>query len=265
MTHDGTWIPRCRTILLYDYVLDANRMKLETPVPHAGSDERIKMPVISEGVGQSLGEIRSLSRFLRVMYDACAVQRNLYHECKVLHRNISDHNIMVAPPGRGFKTRSDGSYYGSVHYINQMLASDRNVKPELACLVIDSDSCADVEQLQTLEEQSGTSKCIARSIALGKPFETDVFPSTLRSMPTLEGRPLELYKSTDEAGYMKYTDAVQIRNSLPIACQAEHRHQLFHDAESTFWVIAWTLACAAPKHYEEENKWPAALNRFVLA
>ncbi|KAG8709039.1 hypothetical protein FRC08_018571 [Ceratobasidium sp. 394] len=84
-------------------------------------------------------------------------------------------------------------------------------------------------------------------------------------MPTLEGRSLELYKSIDEAGYMKYTEAVQIRNSLPVACQAEHRHQLFHDAESTFWVIAWTLACAAPKHYEEENKWPAALNRFVLA
>ncbi|KAG8709040.1 hypothetical protein FRC08_018572 [Ceratobasidium sp. 394] len=125
MTHGGTWVPGCRAISLHDYVLDANRKRLETPVLHAGSDRRIKMSVISEGVGQSLGETRSLSRFLRVMYDACVVQRNLYHECKGLHRNISDYNIMVAPIGPGFKTRSDGSYYGGVHYINQRLASDR--------------------------------------------------------------------------------------------------------------------------------------------
>ncbi|KAG9080019.1 hypothetical protein FRC06_007173 [Ceratobasidium sp. 370] len=87
----------------------------------------------------------------------------------------------------------------------------------------------------------------------------------MQTMPTLEGRSLELYKSIDEAEYTRYTELVQERARVAVAPQAEHKHQLFHDAESTFWVTAWTLARSAPKDYKEEKTWPPVLNRFVMA
>ncbi|KAG9080020.1 hypothetical protein FRC06_007174 [Ceratobasidium sp. 370] len=112
------------TILFYGYVLDSSRKRLETTVLQPEAGRRAKMRLVSEDIGQPLETIESLSHFLRVMYDACVVQRNLYRKCRILHRDISDNNIMVAPTDPEFKKHCDGEYYDSVKYINQILAKD---------------------------------------------------------------------------------------------------------------------------------------------
>ncbi|KAG9090909.1 hypothetical protein FRC06_000830, partial [Ceratobasidium sp. 370] len=99
------------TILYYDYVLNAERRMLETTVLRPNGGRRAKMPLTWKDVGRPLEDITSLSHFLRVMYDACVVQRNLYRKCKILHRDISDSNIMVAPTDSRFKEYCDGDYF----------------------------------------------------------------------------------------------------------------------------------------------------------
>ncbi|KAG8732364.1 hypothetical protein FRC10_000971 [Ceratobasidium sp. 414] len=272
--HDGAHIPGLMTILFYGYVLDSNRKRLETTVLHPEVGQRAKMRLISEDVGQPLKEVKSLSQFLCVMYDACVVQRNLYRKCKILHRDISDSNIMVAPTDLEFKKHCDGKCYDGVKYLNQILAKDINVKPEPACLVVDLGNGADLSQLDDNAEalaertirnivRSGTPKFIARSVSRGKLLPGEGYPTNQKAMPILEGRALELYKFSNEAEYTKYTEAVQERAHVDISSQVKHKHQLFHDAESTFWVTAWTLACSAPRDYIREEAWPEELDWFV--
>ncbi|KAG9099495.1 hypothetical protein FRC06_005209 [Ceratobasidium sp. 370] len=272
--HDGTHIPGLMTILFYGYVLDSSRKRLETTVLQPEAGRRAKTRLISGDIGQPLENIESLSHFLRVMYDACVadaqeVQRNLYRKCRILHRDISDNNIMVAPTDPEFKKHCDGEYYDSVKYINQILAKDGNVKPEPACLVVDLGNGADLKQIDDNQEargeRTGTPKFIARSVSLGEPLSSHTHPTDRLTMPILEGRALELYKPSNEAEYTKYTDAVQNHAGIDVTSGIEHKHQLFHDAESTFWVVAWTLARSAPTGYEEEKQWPPALHRFVMA
>ncbi|KAG8732362.1 hypothetical protein FRC10_000969 [Ceratobasidium sp. 414] len=267
-------------ILSYGYVLDANREGLETTVRHPKAGRKTKMRLISEDIGQSLEEVKSLSQFLRVMYDACVgeshitlqnpwagvpkVQRNLYRKCQVLHRDINDNNIMVAPTDLEFKKHCGGKCYGGVKYLNQILAKDINAKSEPACLVVDVGDGANLNQIdenaKALAGRTGTPKFIARAVSQGDLLS--YLPGGL-AMPTLEGRALELYKFSNEAEYTKYTEAVQERAHVPATPQVEHKHQLFHDAESTFWVIAWTLARSAPGDYRKEETWPPRLIRFV--
>ncbi|KAG8739140.1 hypothetical protein FRC10_006110 [Ceratobasidium sp. 414] len=264
--HHEAHIPGLMTILFYGYVLDASRRRLETTVLQP-EGRRAKMRLISEDVGLPLEGITSLSHFLRVMYDACVVQRNLYRKCGILHRDISDNNIMVAPSNPQFKKHCDGSYFDNVKYINQILAGDRDVKPEPACLVIDLGNGADlgqVDNVKVLTERTGTPKFIARSVSYGELLSGEYYSSAPLAMPKLEGRSLELYKSKNEAEYTKYTEMVQQRPYDDAAPpKVEHKHQLFHDAESTFWVTAWVLARSAPTDYKKETKWPVNLGTFI--
>ncbi|KAG8739141.1 hypothetical protein FRC10_006111 [Ceratobasidium sp. 414] len=241
---------------------------MEKPAMLQPGGRRIKMRLILEDVGQPLEDITSLSHFLRVMYDACAVQRNLYRKYGILHRDINDHNIMVAPTNPQLKKYRDGSYHDGVKYINQILSNDRNVMPEPACLVVDlGNGLGQIDNnVGVLAERTGTPKFIARSVSCGELLSSEDFGSDRLAMPKLEGRSLELYKSKAETEYTKYTEMVQQRpydNATPP--EVEHKHQLFHDAESTFWVIAWVLARSAPTDYKKETQWPVKLGAFVRA
>ncbi|EUC54072.1 kinase domain protein [Rhizoctonia solani AG-3 Rhs1AP] len=88
----------------------------------------------------SLSKTPTLLEFLKVMYDACVAQRNL-HRRGILHRDINDSNIMMAPKdnGRYYEDCVDG--YDDVKYVNQVLDPKQSPKP--ACLVIDLGHSAD--------------------------------------------------------------------------------------------------------------------------
>ncbi|KAG8726736.1 hypothetical protein FRC11_014585, partial [Ceratobasidium sp. 423] len=104
---------------------------------------RYKMRMMTRDIRRSLGEICSLRQFLCVMYDACAVQRNLYRKCRILHRDISDGNIMLAPDVDEYQKRcAEG--YAHVKFVNQVLAKNKDCKPKPECLVIDLGNGADL-------------------------------------------------------------------------------------------------------------------------
>jgi hypothetical protein len=102
----------------------------------------------------------------------------------------------------------------------------------------------------------GTPKFIARSVAAGKLLEYPQYRTADATMPELHGRALDLYQSQSQAGnqYQTYIESVK-GGTDPQETEAEKlpfSHKLFHDAESTFWVIAWTLARSAGQGYETE-------------
>ncbi|KAJ1310594.1 hypothetical protein OPQ81_009125 [Rhizoctonia solani] len=197
------------------------------------------MRMITKDIGRPLEDVRSLRQFLCVMYDSCVVQRNLYRKCRILHRDISDANIMIAPDTDEYRQRcAEG--YAAVKFVNQVLAKCKDAKPNPACLVIDLGNGADlkVERGQNeLTVRTGTPKFIARSISCGRLLDPDDFDSHTAKMPSMEGTLGDYSQFMHTAGY-EVLDASEAATQS----QVKFTHRLFHDAESTFWVIAWALA-----------------------
>ncbi|CAE7115360.1 unnamed protein product [Rhizoctonia solani] len=222
------------------YVPDANGSPIRTMNPNPpGSTtplpNRFKMRMVTEEIGLPLEGVHSLRKFLCAMYDACVVQRNLYRKSCILHRDISDKNIMFAPGTSAYRKRNQEDY-AEVKFVNQVLAKNKSIAPDPACLVIDLGNGADLtvkRGTDTLTERTGTPKFIARSVSSG---ELLGYPNYEAKMPPIEG----LLADYDE---LMHTTKYQFPDSPGSATQSEveFAHRLFHDAESTFWVIAWTL------------------------
>ncbi|CAE6517901.1 unnamed protein product [Rhizoctonia solani] len=239
----------------HGYVLDQTGKPIRTTCfnPKSGEEDapgRFKMRMVTDEIGQPLEGVHSLYKFLCAMYDACAVQRNLYRKCKILHRDISDKNIMFAPGMGAYQKRNRGGY-AEVKFVNQVLAKDEHVDPAPECLVIDLGNGADLEVVRgtdTLTERTGTPKFIARSVSYGKLLCKRTFSSKEIVMPLVEGV---------LADYHHFMHATEYRVDTPGSAtrpEAKFAHQLFHDAESTFWVIAWTLARSIKAGSEQESE-----------
>ncbi|KAB5587916.1 hypothetical protein CTheo_8643 [Ceratobasidium theobromae] len=234
-----------------------------------GGTIKERMGLVTPNIGQPLDKITSLRQLLCVMYDVCALQRNLYRKANILHWDISDINIMEVPKEdlESYERCTEG--YDGVKYINQVLAKDREVKPKPACLIIAlGNHCADrmliVEGAKMPAAQTGAPKFIACSISSGKVFRHFIPSENL--MPKLEGRALELYDFLNETQYEWFNRAIDDAPLLDRKSPTlQFRHQLFHDAESVFWVIAWTLTRSMRPSPEAEVEWHSDLKAFTHA
>ncbi|KAG8732403.1 hypothetical protein FRC11_013902 [Ceratobasidium sp. 423] len=187
------------------------------------------------------------------MYDACAVQRNLYRKCRILHRDISDGNIMLAPDTGEYQKRC-AEDYAHVKFVNQVLAKNKDCKPKPECLVIDLGNGADLNterDRDVLTERTGTPRFIARSVSSGGLLDPKTFKSAGVDLPpTTESL-------SDYREYMHTSEYDTLKSSGPATqSQVKFAHQLFHDAESTFWVIVWTLARSVKEGSQQEETHP---------
>ncbi|KEP49489.1 putative kinase domain protein [Rhizoctonia solani 123E] len=191
------------------------------------------------------------------MYDACAVQRNLYRKSQILHRNISDESIMFAPDTNEYR-ECNRKGYAEVKFANQVLSKDRSVGPEPRCWVIGLGNGADLKAERdrgALTERTGTPKFIARSVSSGELLDKGL-SSTDIDIPPMEGTLAEYLR------FMHTTEYQHGSRSSATQSEVEFSHRLFHDAESTFWVIAWTLARSVGEGSELKEKPHAHFRRF---
>lgn len=235
----------------HGYVLDEAERRIRTIGNQFGSDGvetdgRYKMRLLTKDIGRALDTVQSLRQFLSVMYDACAVQRNLYRKCRILHRDISDGNIMVAPETEEYRT-SCARGFAEVKFVNQVLARDKSCEPAPTCLVIDLGNGANLKAARDkLRERTGTPRFIARSVSSGVLLDAEDFDSQSVTMPPIE--------ELGDYGEFMHSTEYQINNpDLDTESGKNFAHRLFHDAESTFWVIAWTLARSARQGSQEET------------
>ncbi|QRV78874.1 hypothetical protein RhiJN_06889 [Ceratobasidium sp. AG-Ba] len=259
------------TVQAHGYVLDEDGQRISTTRFGQGpgqqpANPRYKMRLLTNDVGRPLQHIRTLHEFLCVMYDACVVQRNLYKKCKILHRDISDGNIMLAPDASEYRNRC-ATGYAEVKFVNQVLSEDPNEKPNPACILIDLGNGADLNDKQhceVLAERTGTPKFIARSISRGKLLDPFKHKTAGAEMPKLAGKALDLYqRATDQ--YERYNDAIEYDTKPSTELQVDFRHRLFHDAESTFWVITWMLVRSCKRGSPIETSWNPDLRGFMQA
>lgn len=92
-----------------------------------------------------------------------------------------------------------------------------------------------------------------------------MYRSDFAKMPKLDGRAAQLYKSISGSEYDHFNQTIAENPPPDRKPDIEFAHRLFHDAESTFWVIAWCLARYAPKDYLLETKWTSDFRSFLFA
>ncbi|CUA69696.1 hypothetical protein RSOLAG22IIIB_08622 [Rhizoctonia solani] len=140
--------------------------------------------------------------------------------------------------------------------------------PRPACMIIDFGNNIelglDVSVPRVLQERRGLPKFIARSIfKRGVLHPTTYMPDGV-TMPRLYNRSLEIYATVDNTEYEQFNQSVdQNPPHLSDPPEPNFAYRLFHDAESTFWVIALFLAHAAPKGYQIETEWNRNFRIFV--
>ncbi|KAL5633576.1 hypothetical protein ACGC1H_003905 [Rhizoctonia solani] len=246
----------------HGYVLDETGTPIRTTRfnPKSGTEEargRFKMRTVTSEIGQPLEGVHSLHKFLCAMYDACAVQRNLYRKCKIMHRDISDKNIMFAPDTDAYRERNREGY-AEVKFVNQVLAKDESAKPAPQCLMVDLGNGADLgveHGLDALTERIGTPKFIARSVSSGEVLSVKAFSSAGVELAQIEGVLTDCYQFMHTTEYQaEVGDSPSSTPPETTLAEAKFAHQLFHDAESTFWVIAWTLARSIKTGSEQEKE-----------
>ncbi|CUA72856.1 hypothetical protein RSOLAG22IIIB_10368 [Rhizoctonia solani] len=247
--HQGKPLPGLMVVDCHGFVLNENQERLTTAGPDLG---RHKMRLVTKDIGRPLETVRSLRQFLCVMYDACVVQRNMYRKCGILHRDISDSNIMVAPIGDEYHTRCKGSLLG-VKYVNQVLQKDgEQPDPAPECLVIDLGNGADLKMARKndeLTDRAGTPKFIARSVSSGELLSPYDYSSVGVSLPS----PGEIRDYVHRMHTTEYRHEIPPTPNSTAQPEARFTHQLFHDAESTFWVIVWTLVRSTSGNREEKS------------
>ncbi|CAE6413314.1 unnamed protein product [Rhizoctonia solani] len=244
-------LPGLMVVDSHGFVLDENRERLTTAGPDRG---RHKMRLVTKDIGRPLETVRSLRQFLCVMYDACVVQRNLYRKCRILHRDISDSNIMVAPAGDEYHKRCEGTgSHVEVKFVNQVLQKDgKEPDPAPECMVIDLGNGADLKiarKNDELTDRTGTPKFIARSVSSGELLESDDYSSENVSLPS----PPEIRDYVHRMHTTEYQRDIPPTPNSTAQPEAKFAHQLFHDAESTFWVIVWTLVRSTSGNREEKR------------
>ncbi|CUA67870.1 hypothetical protein RSOLAG22IIIB_03302 [Rhizoctonia solani] len=245
--HEGGALAGLMRVYAHRHVLNESKERVTTAAHQFGLDQRReKMRLVTEDIGRPLETVQSLRQFLSVMYDACALQRNLYRKCGILHRDISDRNIMLAPVGEDYRFRGG---YAEVKFLNQVLQADDKAGPEPTCLVIDLGNGADLNVPRAgdqLRQRTGTPKFIARSVSSGMPLDRENRGTTGVLLPSTDG--------INE--YIHRMHTTEYQHEFPNArteTGQQFAHQLFHDAESTFWVIAWTLVRSASQGYQGEQ------------
>ncbi|CAE6420263.1 unnamed protein product [Rhizoctonia solani] len=214
--HKGSRLPGLMSVHFHGYVPDGIGMRVRTTCldPEKTAGGRYKVRMVTKDIGCPLEGVCSLREFL-------------------------DGNIMFAPRTDEFRERCTGGYV-EVKFANQVLAKDKDAQPEPACLVIDLGNGADLKvkrDRDALTERTGTPKFLARPVSSGELLPKDDFNSQGVDMPPTKG-PLADYSQFMHANeYQLYSHPGPA--SEP---DVEFSHRLFHDAESTFWVIVWTLA-----------------------
>ncbi|CAE6434390.1 unnamed protein product [Rhizoctonia solani] len=261
--HKGENLAGLMTVHSYGYVTNNGNPIRTThlnPESVGQASGRYKMRMMTKDIGRSLGEARSLRKFLCAMYDACAVQRNLYRKCRILHRDISDGNIMLAPDTDEYRKRC-AKGYAHVKFVNQVLAKNKECEPNPECLVIDLGNGADLkierdrdvltERTASSTIYAGTPRFIARSVSTGDLLDPEVFNGGGVDLPPMTE------SLSDYREYMHTSEYDTLKSSGPATrSEVEFAHRLFHDAESTFWVIVWTLARSVKEGSEQETPHP---------
>ncbi|RDX52545.1 hypothetical protein OH76DRAFT_1377341 [Lentinus brumalis] len=231
----------------------------------SGNDIRRKVRLALLDDGENLVEAKSVNDLLKAFYDVLEVHRTVYSERRVLHRDMSMHNILMYPRWATVKGRR--VFKDAPPFIQDVLdGSIRRLEDRTTeCLILDADNSAilgksPVDKHTVLANRTGTPMYIARSVCIGRPQATYLYSITGVRMPTLTPAAERLYvKAYGQQRYDKFAEknASTCHGAIPPLKRPNPPppfvHRPCHDAESIFWTMFAALLLAQPANAERES------------
>ncbi|KAI5116182.1 hypothetical protein M0805_002681 [Coniferiporia weirii] len=211
---------------------------------------REKQRSVLKTTGDGLDKRTTVRQLLMALYDGIEGHGLCLGKKRVLHRDVSQNNIIINPVHHDTKLDD----YPDAKFINQVLdPSITEIKEEGA--LIDWDNAANLNELteaNPLTNRTGTPMFVACAVANGRVARNlDERPE----FPEISDRARELYsKAYGSEKYELYRNAI---NNAPALQRESPRARIVvehcghHDIESFFWVLVFQLLHAWPEGEED--------------
>ncbi|KAH9483668.1 ABC transporter G family member [Psilocybe cubensis] len=198
--------------------------------------------------GEQFMHIRTLRGMLEVSYDALEVTRYLRTKRNVLHRDLSIGNIMVVWNRTNDSNKVDEDpNEPEICFVKHLLGESDNPQ-QTSVVLIDFNRAErlDVDPRQPRNDRTGTPLFIARAVQNNGPYP-DLPARRLVMVPAMPSAPMiyQQYLPTrakyfDQDKMKEYTLEQDKMNTT----ERVWRHELYHEAESIFWIMLYWLMVA---------------------
>ncbi|KAI0296841.1 hypothetical protein BC826DRAFT_187012 [Russula brevipes] len=231
-------------------------------IPGSIYESRIKRRVGMWQNGTPFMGISSLQQALETVFDTLEVLRYLRFKRSILHRDISQGNVLHLRDHRPFSSGAmSGTGSGGVNetvepmevplcFVKNLLGESTDPQ-ETSLLLIDFNHAEDLDTNQDLglkrTTRTGTPVFIARGVELGGAVPLPMHGSNVPPVPESPERYSECHP--DRIRKFPFVDFIHVRSSTTIP---QWCHELDHDAESVFWLLLYWVVCAQPKESGEE-------------
>ncbi|KAF9477173.1 hypothetical protein BDN70DRAFT_995121 [Pholiota conissans] len=234
------------------------------------SDQRYKTRLCMMDYGLSIMELETPKEVLMAIYDLLEVTRFIYFKHHVLHRDISQGNVL-------FKKRSaqtlliESAKEKNASTVPPSAEKDE-AKPQLcfvehllypnvdkrqtSVLLVDFDRGEILNRNRHLphSERTGTILFMAKAVRQNEPHGTYGEAITYKNVPKVTEQARIAYEAIHTDRLIRFPDSTP-RHSLDVgvADLTKFRHQLYHDAESAFWLLMrWALLAFPAGHTPTE-------------
>ncbi|PPQ85292.1 hypothetical protein CVT25_010065 [Psilocybe cyanescens] len=239
----------------------------ETPISPMHSNHRVKRRLGLSQHGSDFMSVKTVKAMLEAAYDMLEVTRYLRFKRNVLHRDLSVGNIIVNAISDASDTplsigRTEGSQDGytrelEICFIKHLLGESSNPQ-ETSTVLIDFNGAerldVKTDTTHARNGRTGTPLFIARAVHNGGPFpdlsqESVALAGVPEPSPTYQQCHPERIKPFEKIRkhYLYPEDAI-------LTPLREWRHELYHDAESIFWIIFYWFILANPEPGNFEQK-----------
>ncbi|KAJ3478142.1 hypothetical protein NLI96_g9971 [Meripilus lineatus] len=226
--------------------------------------EKVKTRMLMASYGVGFEQAETVLDLLMATYDINEVHRGLVNQKNVLHRDISEFNVLMYPKHHH---SADGKLMQNPPvFIRQVLnptASQEDDVDMSAGLLIDFDNSAYTKDTNFVKPKccTGTPRFIARSVASGQVL-SDNNARTYVPMPHLSPEAAQVYiRSYGQRTYDDYQDSGDTVHGRLIpprpargAARPTYFHRPDHDVESIFWALLSSLLHAQPKEIDPHAK-----------
>ncbi|KAF8174547.1 hypothetical protein BJ912DRAFT_44745 [Pholiota molesta] len=228
------------------------------------SGRREKTRICMADFGKHMMDVETPKEALMTIYDLLEATRFIYINRQVLHRDISEGNVLVKvslenmpEPIENVKkeiTLVESSSEASVQtegvkaqpcFIAHLLDMDKSVdRRKTSLLLVDFDR-GDITNVNEKPhtDRTGTTIFMAKAIRNGGPHGVPGFPAIYESVPQITAQVRAAYTAAHPDRLIRFSDSIPLEFSrVGTADQNKFRHQLYHDAESAYWLLLrWAI------------------------
>ncbi|KAF8149829.1 hypothetical protein B0H34DRAFT_862560 [Crassisporium funariophilum] len=202
---------------------------------------REKTRICMVNYGSHMMGVKTPKAALMMIYDLLKATCFIYFNKNVLHRDISEGNVLVIENAKEVEITE--GVKAQLCFIEHIL--NRKADPcKTSLLLVDFDR-GDIRAANKKPhtERTGTTIFMAKAIWQGKPHGHPGGPAVYKSVPQITAQVRAAYKAAHPDRSISFPDSTGYELSrIGTADENDFRHELYHDAESAYWLLLrWVL------------------------